>query len=249
MRTKIHQLIQANLKTAGKGFRAEVRGDVAELYLYDVIDSVFGISAEAFIKELKSLKAKTVNLRINSPGGDVFEARAMATAIKSYPGIVNSFIDGLAASAATYVALSASSVEMATGSFLMIHKAWTFAIGNANDLMETAALLEKVDGSIVADYQAKTGKSAEELNALMDAETWFTAEEAQAAGFADTVAGAAVSDVAEWDLSAYEKAPARDVSEKARWIAAEKLRASEDEANADRHRIAMQRLRLYTNLA
>jgi ATP-dependent Clp protease protease subunit len=95
----------------------------------------------------------------------------------------------------------------------MIHKAWSIALGNADDMLQMAAILEKVDGSIVADYMKKTGKTKEELVALMAAETWYTAEEAKAAGFADRIAGELEEEEeqaasARWNLAAYAKVPA-----------------------------------------
>jgi ATP-dependent Clp protease protease subunit len=89
----------------------------------------------------------------------------------------------------------------------MVHRSWTFAWGNANDLIETAALLEKVDGSIAGQYASKTTKSAAEMLALMDAETWMDAEAAVAAGFCDAVAEGAKANALAWNLSAYERAP------------------------------------------
>jgi len=157
--------------------------------LYDAIGCC-GLNAEDFAKELKALKAKTINLRINSPGGDVFAARAMVAAIRDVRASgrsVIAHIDGLAASAATYVAIAADEVRAEPGSFFMIHNAWGLAIGNADELRETAALLDKVDDTIVADYAKKTGKTDDQIRSWMAAETWFTAEEAQAEGFIDSV--------------------------------------------------------------
>lgn len=149
-------------------------------------------------------------LRINSPGGDVFEGRAMATAIANHKGKVTAYIDGLAASAATYVALAAAEVVMAPGSFFMIHNAWTLAMGNADELDETSALLRKVDDSIVADYRRKTGAEDAQLREWMKAETWFTADEAKEHGFVDRLGEAGTSAKAgnHWNLAAYNNAPA-----------------------------------------
>jgi hypothetical protein len=96
---------------------------------------------------------------------------------------------------------------MAPGSFLMIHKAWTFAFGNADDLLSTAALLEKIDGSLAADYAKKTGKSSAQIEQWMAAETWFTAEEAVAEGFAGKVAEDTEGVENAWDLSVFANAP------------------------------------------
>ncbi|KIF80782.1 head maturation protease, ClpP-related [Noviherbaspirillum autotrophicum] len=200
---KLVQLIRNNASRDPVKIRAE--GDAATIYLYDVIDPYWGIGAAEFNKTLAELSGQAVTLRINSPGGDVFDGRAMATAIAQH-GNVTAYIDGLAASAATYVAIAAKSVIMAEGSFFMIHEAWTMAYGNKHDLTETAALLDKIDGSIINDYAKKTGKSVEEIAAWMKAETWFTAQEALDNGFVDSIGDAPAANN-RWDLSAYSNAP------------------------------------------
>ena len=123
--------------------KADGTADSATVLLYDVIDAYWGVSAAEFAKTLAGLDVATLNLRINSPGGDVFEARAMVAAIRGFKGKVVAHIDGLAASAASYLALAASEVRINDGAFLMIHKAWTLAMGNSEDLLATAAVLEK----------------------------------------------------------------------------------------------------------
>jgi ATP-dependent Clp protease protease subunit len=211
---KLLQLAIEN-RAAPKAFevKADAGGDETTVFLYDVIDSYWGVSAEAFVKALASIKTGTINLRVNSPGGDVFEARAMVAAIASHPANVVAYIDGLAASAATYVAMAADEVRIADGAFMMIHQAWTLAMGNSGDLRTTADLLDKVDSSIVADYARKTGKDAAEITQWMSDETWFTAAEAVGNGFADSIvqndkgASAAGGTQNRWTLSAYHKVP------------------------------------------
>lgn len=210
---RLLQLLRDNAQRPPQGLRMEqaAEGDAATLYLYDIIDPWWGVSAAEVVKQLAGLAGQAVNLRINSPGGDVFEARAMAAAIAQH-GNVTAWVDGIAASAATYVATAAKEVRAADGAFWMIHQAWALAYGNKDDLIDLADLLDKVDGTIVQDYARKTGKSAEQLAAWMQAETWFTAAEAQAAGFVDQiVAGGAEDKTAQagaWNLSAFEHAPA-----------------------------------------
>ena len=179
----------------------------ATIYVYDVIGGWWGgVDAQEFVKELAGIKAGTIHLRINSPGGDVFDARAMQTALRQHKAKVIAHIDGLAASAATFLAMGADEIEMAEGGFFMIHNAWGFTIGNVNDHLEAAAMLEKVDGSIRADYSRKTGKPDDEVRALMDAETWMTAAEAKEAGFIDSIYEAeAPEDM--FNLDAYDNAP------------------------------------------
>lgn len=208
MHRKLLNLARDN-RGKGTGLRSEVAGDTATIYVYDVIDSFWGVSAADLAAQLSGITAPNIALRINSPGGDVFEARAMMTALNEHPATVTAKIDGLAASAASVLALAASSVEIAEGGFYMIHQAWTFALGNADDLRTTAELLTKVDGSLVNDYAAKTGKSADEITAWMKAETWFTAQEAVDAGFANAIMPTSGSSAkaSAFNLAAYEKAP------------------------------------------
>ena len=159
--------------------QAEASGE-ATLYLYDVIvsdDYWGGISAETFVKELNALDAPTIHLRINSPGGEVFAARAIEAAIRNHPARIVAHVDGYAASAASFVAVACDEVEIAPGGFFMIHKAWTFTAGNADDLLHTAEMLEKLDASLVDTYAKKTGCTPEEIAGWMKAETWFSAGE------------------------------------------------------------------------
>lgn len=203
---KLVQLIRNNAGREPAKIRSE--GEDATLYLYDVIDPYWGVGASEFNKALASLNGKKVTLRVNSPGGDVFDGRAMAAAIAQH-GNVHAVIEGLAASAATYVTAACASVTIAAGSFYMIHEAWTMAYGNKGDLIQTAGLLGKIDDSIVADYAKKTGKSNDEIIAWMLAETWFTAEEAVENGFVDSISEVAKVEN-KWNLSAYNNAPQVD---------------------------------------
>jgi ATP-dependent Clp protease protease subunit len=209
-RNRLMALLAAN-QAKPKRYDIEAKDDVATIYLYDTIDPYWGVSAKQFVKDLNALKNPTIHLRINSPGGDVFDGRAIATAIAQHPSKIVAHVDGLAASAASYVAIAAKEVEMSPGSFLMIHKAWTLAYGNSEDLTATAAILEKIDETLVQDYAKKTGATAEQVKEWLAAETWFTAEEAVAEGFADRVSesdSAQNTTEKKWDLAAFVAAPA-----------------------------------------
>lgn len=206
-RSPLLNLIRDNMNKP-RSFDVKASGDQATIYLYDAIDPWWGISAEAFAQQLNAVTAPTINLRINSPGGDVFEARAIVTAIRQHPANIIAHVDGVAASAASYIALAANEVEISDGAFFMVHKAWTFEMGNADDLRKTAGLLDQIDDSIANDYAARTGKSKDQMLALMTAETWLTATEAKDIGFADRIAAAASTEnSARWNLSAYANAP------------------------------------------
>lgn len=208
---RLFQLIQDNAQRARQQRPVAIAADEATVYLYDVIDPYWGISAADFAREMSGITAPVINLRINSPGGDVFDGRAIATAIAQHPSKVVAHIDGLAASAASYVAIAADEVRIADGAMVMVHNAWTLAFGNKADLRDVADVLEKVDGTIAADYVRKTGKTLEEVTAWMNAETWFTAAEAKDAGLVDAIDAITPSDpearASAWNLSAFLNAP------------------------------------------
>lgn len=212
---RLMQLMALN-RTAPREYRIEAKAetDEATIYLYDVIGYDWwtgdGVTAKQFAKDLASIKAGKIHLRINSPGGDVFEARAMVTAIQQHPAHIVAHIDGLAASAASFMAMHADEIEITDGAFFMIHNGWTLALGDRHDMRETANLLEQIDASIVDDYHGKTGKDRVELAAMMDAETWINARDAVAIGFADRMADAPKDSgkkAKAWNLSAYEHPP------------------------------------------
>jgi len=201
----------------GKGlFRVEnVSLDEATVYLYDIIvsDSFFGgVSAIDFAREMTAINAGTIHLRINSPGGEVFAAQAMSQIIREHDAHIIAHIDGHAASSASWVALSADEVVIAPGGMIMIHNAQTIAYGDSRDLNETASLLEKVDGILIATYAEATGQDTQQIADWMDAETWFSAEEALLYKFADRIArndDVALENAIQWNLTAWSKAPSK----------------------------------------
>lgn len=208
---KLMQLLKDNARAEGPAaIRMEATATDAHVYINDVIDSYWGASAEALITALAGNQDKTVHMHINSPGGDVFEARAMAAAVVAHPGQVIAHIDGICASAATYLALACNEVRMTDGGLFMVHNSWTISYGNKDELRTSADLLDKIDGTIRADYMRKTGASAEQVTAWMDATSWFTAQEALDAKFIDAIDAntkQSAAAQASWNLSAYPNAP------------------------------------------
>lgn len=147
-------------------------------------------SAEDFAKQLKDAGGEDVTIHINSVGGNVFDANTMAETIRNYKGRTTASIEGLAASAASYFALTADEVVIGPSALFMIHNPYTYASGEAKDMRKTADMLDKLRGTISDQYVKKTGMCASEVEALMDEETWFTAEEAVERGFADRMSDA-----------------------------------------------------------
>lgn len=157
-----------------------------EVTIFDEIGG-FGVSADQFIADLQKIPADhKILLRIHSPGGEVFDGNAIATAL-SRRGNVEVQIEGIAASMATLISLSGRPVKMAENGFYMIHNPWGAAMGDAEELRKQAELLDRIRGNMVNAYAAKTGQSPEQIGEWMDAETWFTAEQALQAGFVDEV--------------------------------------------------------------
>ncbi len=158
----------------------------ATIYIYDEI-GWFGIDAADFVKDLNDIKAEITHIRINTPGGNVFQGTAMANAIKQHKSKTIIHIDGLAASIGSIIAIAGDEVRMADNAFFMFHEAWSFVIGNAEGLREEAKLLDKIDGVLAKTYANKTGKKEDEIKDLMNAETWLTAEEALEMGMIDSI--------------------------------------------------------------
>ena len=181
----------------------------AEISIYDAIGS-FDVNAKQFVDELKEINADTINLRINSPGGSVIDGNAMFNALQRHPAKVITHIDGLAASMASVIAMAGDEVHMADNALLMIHNPWTFSMGDADELRADADLLDKMSASILSAY-GRSQYEAEEIKDLMDAETWFTAQEAFDAGLVDHISTglrAAASDITAMAEGAEIKVPA-----------------------------------------
>ncbi len=160
-----------------------------EIMLYDEIGpSYYGLlDGKWMVDQLREAGGQPVRVRVNSPGGSVFEGQAMYSALASYsPGVIVQ-IDALAASAASFVAMAASRIEIAANAMVMIHNAWGGLYGNAAEHEKAAALLRKIDDQLVEQYAARTKQDKEKIREWMAAETWMTAEEAVKNGFADAV--------------------------------------------------------------
>lgn len=178
----------------GKAPRAELQGvvedGIAKIRLYDVIDSwggYWGVSASEFTAALDTIGDDVTEIRvhINSPGGEVFEAIAILNALRNHPARFVAIVDGLAASAASFIACGAEETIMGDNTELMIHDAWAIAVGPAATMREAADRLDHVSDNIASIYSKKSGSDVAGWRAAMLAETWYTADEAVAAGLAD----------------------------------------------------------------
>jgi ATP-dependent Clp protease protease subunit len=173
--------------------KSAASGEDAEVFIYDEIGGGFwsdGITPSGFIDEIKSLKLKkgdTLNVRINSPGGDVFDGNTIYNYLRSLKAKVAVTIDGLAASAASVIAMAGDTISMPENSFLMIHNPWMMAVGDSQVMRKAADDLDVIREGAVKTYLSRTNVSRDELVAMLDEETWLDAEKAIELGFADEV--------------------------------------------------------------
>ena len=204
---KIYELLKKTPKAQAP--KAALNAAANDFYIYDVISGLVGVGAKDFKDFLENnADSSEIHIHINSPGGSVFEARTIVSLIRSFKGKTVCHVDGLAASAASVITVACDEVVMAAGSMLMIHNAWMFAVGNKKELLDQVKFLEKCDESIARDYELKSGLPREEIISMMDAETWFTAEEAVEKHFADRIdEKAQKQDTSTFNLAAYDHAP------------------------------------------
>lgn len=181
------------ISTGPGGYRVVSRAaaNAADIYIYGSIGADWfgeGISAKQFADDLKKIGAvATLNIRINSEGGSVFDGRSMHTLLVDHKARKIVHVDGLAASAASFLAMAGDEIEIAKGAFMMVHNSTIVTFGGAEDLRRTADLLDSVNGTIRETYAARSKVTVAQAKEWMDAETWFTGPEAVAAGLADRV--------------------------------------------------------------
>lgn len=169
-------------------------GDTGEIYIYGPITDEKWLTEDVtptwFKDELARVKgSKAINMFINSPGGGVFAGLTIYNMLKRFTAPINAYIDGLAASISTVIAMAANKISIPKNAMMMIHNPEALCMGGASDMRQTAELLDRCKKSIMNTYSEKTKKPEDELGKLMDAETWFTGQEAVDAGFADEAVG------------------------------------------------------------
>jgi ATP-dependent protease ClpP protease subunit len=192
-------------RATGAGFDVRAAGSATVIEFYDEVGA-WGISAKAFSDKLKAASGDIL-LKVNSPGGDVFDGIAIHNDLVAHAGKVRVEITGVAASAASIIAMAGDEIAIADNAFLMIHDSWGLTVGNRHDHAETEDLLAQIDQALAATYAARTGLSVAACATMMDEETWLIGADAKAKGFATEILGSA--DVAaKFDLSVYGRAPA-----------------------------------------
>ncbi|SMH50961.1 head maturation protease, ClpP-related [Maritimibacter sp. HL-12] len=187
-------------------YTIRARASGAEVLIYDEIGA-YGVSAKGFLAELGALPDDApIDLRLNSPGGSVFDAVAIFNALQRHEGNITVWIDGIAASAASYIAMAGDEIVMPENAFLIIHDPSGLVMGTAADMRDMAGTLDKIAASMLRGYAAKSGKPEEDIAALMATETWFDAADALAAGLATRIAEP-VRIAARFEIAQFRNAP------------------------------------------
>lgn len=184
-----HRVVNRGAPGIGVLRVAAVDEKTADLLIYGEIGGYWGegVEASAVAKELAGLDVDTLNVRINSPGGSVFEGVTIYNSLAQHAANVVVHIDGVAASIASIIAMAGDEIRIAEAATMMIHKPLSFAFGHAPDLRKEADVLDTLEDSLLDIYEARTGTKRDELSKLLAAETWMRGQEAVDAGFADTI--------------------------------------------------------------
>lgn len=165
--------------------------DATTITMFEVIGEDFwtggGVTAKRVSAALRSIGDKDVTVKINSPGGDMFEGIAIYNLLRKHPAKVTVEVMGWAASAASIIAMAGDDIRMGLGTFMMVHNAWGGVIGNRHDMRDAAEMFEGFDSAIADIYEARTGQKRDKITDLMDAETFMGPKDAVALGFADVV--------------------------------------------------------------
>ena len=185
-----------------------------------------GTTAEDFARDLKGLgKVKTINCRINSPGGSVFEGMTIYNLLAAHPAKVAVHVDGLAASIASVIAMAGDTIAIADNAMMMIHDAWGIGFGTADEIRKTADVLDSITATIAATYAKRSRTDAAKIRAMMAAETWMSAAEAKEAGLADCVVDNMNAQACAFNPRWFKNAPAHLVARNAERPARERFAA------------------------
>ena len=178
----------------------------AKVLIYDAIGGWFGMDTPRFVAQLVALDVDEIELHLNSPGGDAWDGIAIMNALRQHRATVQVVVDGMAASAASVIAMAGDEIVMARGSQMMVHDARGICVGWARDMAKTAELLDKLSNNYASIYAARAGGTRDEWRAVMLEETWYDANEAVAAGLADRTDEETEADtqaMAAFDMSAF----------------------------------------------
>jgi len=173
------------------GLRVKAESDATTIDIFDAIGEDYwtgeGVSAKSISKTLASLNGADITVNINSPGGSMFEGLTIYNLLRAHKGSVKVNVLGIAASAASIIAMAGDEVKIAKSGFIMIHNAWVYAAGNKQDLRDVADYLEPFDKSMAQIYVDRTGLKYDDVASMMDAESYITGEDSVSKGFADAL--------------------------------------------------------------
>jgi ATP-dependent Clp endopeptidase proteolytic subunit ClpP len=179
----------------------------AEVSIHDEI-GLWGISASAFMRDLKAMgDVDDIHLSIHSPGGDVLDGWAIYNALRNSKARITARVEGLAASMASVILMAADEIQIPKNAYVMIHNPWGMAVGDAEEMRDTAALLDKLQGGLVRAYSDRTGNDESDIRAWMDAETWMDGEEAVERGFATVLLDEVAMSAKAFDTRRFKMTP------------------------------------------
>ena len=187
-------------------FEIKNKGETAEIFMYDEVGpSWMGmVGAGGIADELRHMESvKNITVRINSPGGDVFEGLAIYNLLKNHEAKVKVVIDGMAASIASIIAMAGDEIEIAENALVMIHNPWAITAGDADELRKLAETMDQVKDSLLKVYADRTGGDTDDISAMMNEETWLSSEEAVEKGFATSVSQNKVKNITQFNCSKY----------------------------------------------
>lgn len=179
--------------------------EAADVYIYDEI-SWLGVDSAGFVRDLMSIRSKVIRVHLNTPGGYVFDGVAIYNALRNHSAKIETYIEGLAASIGSIIAMAGDKIYIAENAFLMIHDPFIVAVGDAEELRKTADLLSKIKESLLDTYVKRTGQDRATVEKWMSDETWFNAKESVEYGFADEITGNAPVEN-HYDLSVFNNVP------------------------------------------
>lgn len=180
--------------------------DQAEILVYDVIGWPYNDAGD-LVRYVNSLGDKDILVRLNTPGGDVFDGMAIFNSLANHKGKVTIRIEALAASMGSVLAMAGKEIQAYSNTMMMIHDPWIYTAGNQYELREMADLLEKISGNMLDVYAGRSKIGKREMKEIMKAETWYTAKEAKEKGFIDTILETGKAAKAQFDLTMYTNAP------------------------------------------
>lgn len=187
---------EALARWADRPLAAEAN-DPTVISVYDVIGESWdggGWTPRRMAGALRAIGAKDITVKINSPGGDVFDGIAIYNLLREHPGKVTVDVMGVAASMASIIVMAGDEIRMGLGTFMMVHNAWGLVVGNRHDFRAAADIFDGFDGALADIYEARTGLDRKGVEKLMDAETWLGPSDAVAKGFADSINDGATAD-------------------------------------------------------